>query len=59
MVISFQIILLFFLLLLFQVLGFLLCWEKQRLYLHWYHKVGHLNLQIGGLRPGLNVPLWH
>ncbi|XP_040112482.1 glycerophosphodiester phosphodiesterase domain-containing protein 4-like [Oryx dammah] len=21
------------------VLGFLLCWEKQRLYLHWYHKI--------------------
>ncbi|KAI4561619.1 hypothetical protein MJG53_016673 [Ovis ammon polii x Ovis aries] len=22
-----------------KVLGFLLCWEKQQLYLHWYHKV--------------------
>uniref|UniRef100_A0AC11E3R1 Uncharacterized protein n=1 Tax=Ovis aries TaxID=9940 RepID=A0AC11E3R1_SHEEP len=22
-----------------EVLGFLLCWEKQQLYLHWYHKV--------------------
>ncbi|KAM7226629.1 hypothetical protein CapIbe_022774 [Capra ibex] len=21
------------------VLGFLLCWEKQQLYLHWYHKI--------------------
>uniref|UniRef100_A0A452EBR8 GP-PDE domain-containing protein n=1 Tax=Capra hircus TaxID=9925 RepID=A0A452EBR8_CAPHI len=22
-----------------KVLGFLLCWEKQQLYLHWYHKI--------------------
>uniref|UniRef100_A0AC11D0Q9 Uncharacterized protein n=1 Tax=Ovis aries TaxID=9940 RepID=A0AC11D0Q9_SHEEP len=22
-----------------EVLGFLLCWEKQQLYLHWYHKI--------------------
>ncbi|XP_070638685.1 glycerophosphodiester phosphodiesterase domain-containing protein 4-like [Bos indicus] len=26
------------------VLGFLLCWEKNQLFLHWYHKVRHLNL---------------
>lgn len=43
---------------LFQVLGFLLIWEGNELYLHWCHKVGHLSLQ-GDLRPGLNMPFWH
>ncbi|KAF6103485.1 hypothetical protein HJG60_005522 [Phyllostomus discolor] len=40
------------------VLGFLLIWEGYELYLHWCHKVGHLNLQ-GDFRPGLNVPFWY
>ena len=34
----------FFFFFFFQVLGFLLLWEGIELYLHWCHKVGHLNL---------------